>query len=46
MAFGKESKGKRQWPAGKLMYIPKDYPICRLKLLVGTFEHPTKLNKQ
>ena len=38
----KGSKGIRQWQ-NKLMYIPidnkHDYPFCRLKLVVVTFEY-------
>ncbi len=37
-------QGIRQW-SKKLMYIPNDftpnYPLCRLKLVVETFEHST-----
>ena len=36
--------------ADKLMYIPNDdtqnYHFCRIKLMVATFEHSTKLTNQ
>ena len=36
--------------ANRLMYIPnadtQNYPYCRLKLVVKTFEHPTKRTNQ
>ena len=36
--------------ANKLIYIPNDdtqnYPLCRLKIVVETFEHPTELINQ